>query len=82
MWGWGLRTDRVSISLSRPCIAKVFLIIIIIIIIITVARRAIANKETHSENKIYKTSGTTFYSIGFFILKKVVLVLMKRTWFI
>ena len=33
VWGWGLQTDRVSISLSRPCIANPFLIIIIIIII-------------------------------------------------
>ena len=24
VWGWGLRTDRVSISLSRPCIANIF----------------------------------------------------------
>ena len=24
VWGWGLRTDRVSISLSRPCIANHF----------------------------------------------------------
>ena len=24
VWGWGLRTDRVSISLSRPCIANLF----------------------------------------------------------
>ena len=24
VWGWGLRTDRVSISLSRPCIADLF----------------------------------------------------------
>ena len=24
VWGWGLRTDRVSISLSLPCIANVF----------------------------------------------------------
>ena len=22
LWGWGLRTDKVSISLSRPCIAN------------------------------------------------------------
>ena len=25
VWGWGLLTDRVSISLSRPCIANLFL---------------------------------------------------------
>ena len=25
VWGWGLRTDRVSISLSRPSIANVFI---------------------------------------------------------
>ena len=31
VWGWGLRTCRVSISLSPPCIANIFLIIIIII---------------------------------------------------
>ena len=24
VWGWGIRTDRVSISLSRPCIANLF----------------------------------------------------------
>ena len=24
VWGWGLPTDRVSISLSRPCIANLF----------------------------------------------------------
>ena len=24
VWGWGLRTDRVAISLSRPCIANLF----------------------------------------------------------
>ena len=24
VWGWGLRTNRVSISLSRPCIANLF----------------------------------------------------------
>ena len=24
VWGWGLQTDRVSISLSRPCIANDF----------------------------------------------------------
>ena len=30
VWGWGLRTGRVSISLSRPCIANLVLIIIII----------------------------------------------------
>ena len=24
VWGWGLRTDRMSISLSRPCIANLF----------------------------------------------------------
>ena len=24
VWGWSLRTDRVSISLSRPCIANLF----------------------------------------------------------
>ena len=24
VWGWGLRTDRVSISLSQPCIANLF----------------------------------------------------------
>ena len=24
VWGWGLRTDRVSIYLSRPCIANLF----------------------------------------------------------
>ena len=24
VWGWGLRTDRVSFSLSRPCIANLF----------------------------------------------------------
>ena len=24
VWGWGLRTDRASISLSRPCIANLF----------------------------------------------------------
>ena len=24
VWSWGLRTDRVSISLSRPCIANLF----------------------------------------------------------
>ena len=24
VWGWNLRTDRVSISLSRPCIADLF----------------------------------------------------------
>ena len=29
--GWGLQTDRVSITLSRSCIANLFLIIIIII---------------------------------------------------
>ena len=31
VWGRGLRTDRVPISLSRPCIANLFIIIIIII---------------------------------------------------
>ena len=31
VWGWGLRTDRVSISLSRPCITSLFLVIIKII---------------------------------------------------
>ena len=34
VWGLGLRTGIVSISLSRPCIANLFLIIIIIICII------------------------------------------------
>ena len=24
VWGWGLRTDRMSISLSQPCIANIF----------------------------------------------------------
>ena len=24
VWGWGLRTDRVAISLSRPCISNLF----------------------------------------------------------
>ena len=24
VWGWGLRIDRASISLSRPCIANIF----------------------------------------------------------
>ena len=24
VWGWGLQTDRVSISLSQPCIANLF----------------------------------------------------------
>ena len=24
VWGWGLRTERVSISLSQPCIANLF----------------------------------------------------------
>ena len=24
VWGWGLRTDRVLISFSRPCIANIF----------------------------------------------------------
>ena len=24
LWGWGLRTHRVSISLSQPCIAAIF----------------------------------------------------------
>ena len=24
MWGWGLRTDKVLIALSRPCIADLF----------------------------------------------------------
>ena len=24
LWGWGLRTDRVSIALSQPCIADLF----------------------------------------------------------
>ena len=33
LWGWGLRTDRVYITLSQPCTADLFLIIIIIIII-------------------------------------------------
>ena len=32
VWGWGLRTDRVSISLSLPC--QSFLIIIIIISVV------------------------------------------------
>ena len=30
LWGWGLRTDRVYITLSHPCTADIFLIIIII----------------------------------------------------
>ena len=29
VWGWGLRTDRMSTPLSRPCITQSFLIIII-----------------------------------------------------
>ena len=33
LWGWGLRTDRVYITLSQPCTADLFLIIIIKIII-------------------------------------------------
>ena len=32
LWGWGLQTDRVYITLSQPCTAWPFLIIIIIII--------------------------------------------------
>ena len=31
MWGWGLRTDRVLVALSQPCITNLFLIIIIMI---------------------------------------------------
>ena len=31
LWGYGLRTDRVYITLSQPCTAELFLIIIIII---------------------------------------------------
>ena len=31
LWSWGLRTDRVYITLSQPCTADLFLIIIIII---------------------------------------------------
>ena len=31
LWGWGLRTDRVYITLSQPCTADIFLIIIIVI---------------------------------------------------
>ena len=34
LWGYGLRTDRMYITLSRPYTAGIFLIIIIIIIII------------------------------------------------
>ena len=30
LWGWGLRTERVYITLSKPCTADLFLIIIII----------------------------------------------------
>ena len=30
LWGWGLRTDRVYITLSQPCTADLFLLIIII----------------------------------------------------
>ena len=29
LWGWGLRTDRVLITLFQPCIANLFLIIIL-----------------------------------------------------
>ena len=24
LWGWGLRTDRVLIALSQPCITNIF----------------------------------------------------------
>ena len=34
LWLWGLRTDRASISLSRTCIANLFLVIIITVMII------------------------------------------------
>ena len=34
LWFWGLRTDRVLIALSQPCITNIFLLIIIIIIIL------------------------------------------------
>ena len=30
LWGWGLRTDRVLITLSQPCITNLFLIIIMV----------------------------------------------------
>ena len=30
LWGWGLRTDRMYITLSQPCTANLYLIIIII----------------------------------------------------
>ena len=36
LWGWGLRTDKVYITLSQPCTADLFFIIIIIIIIIMI----------------------------------------------
>ena len=35
LWGWFLRTDRVLIALSQPCITNLFSIIIIIIMLIT-----------------------------------------------
>ena len=35
LWGWGLRTDRVLIALSQPCMHCQPLLIIIIIIIIS-----------------------------------------------
>ena len=34
LWGWGLRTDRVLIALSQPCVANLFLIIIIILTLV------------------------------------------------
>ena len=33
LWGWGLWTDRVSITLSQPCTADIFEMIIIIYIL-------------------------------------------------
>ena len=39
LWGWGLRTDMVYITLSQPCTADLLLLIIIIItaLVITIA---------------------------------------------
>ena len=36
LWGWGLRTDRVYITLSQPCTADLFIIISIILHILKV----------------------------------------------
>ena len=37
LWGWGLRTDKVYITLSQPCTADLFSIIMIIIVNICIA---------------------------------------------